>query len=91
LAGVPEVGEEPAEAPQRPDLLIIMGSMWIGTALAAIDGTCVASILETVGSEFKVSTEIQWLGVSICLFIWLLQDTQTDQMLENLLSRHLIS
>ncbi|UZJ51739.1 hypothetical protein CBS101457_001059 [Exobasidium rhododendri] len=67
LAGVPEVGEEPAEEPQRPDLLIIMGSMWIGTALAAIDGTCVASILGTVGSEFKVSSEIQWLGTSYLL------------------------
>jgi MFS family permease len=41
--------------------------MWIGTALAAIDGTCVASILGTVGSEFKVSTEIQWLGTSYLL------------------------
>jgi hypothetical protein len=42
-----------------------MGSMWIGTLLAAIDGTMVASILGTVGSEFQVSKEIQWLGVSL--------------------------
>lgn len=70
LAGVPEVGEEPEEEPARPDLLIIMSSMWIGTALAAIDGTCVASILGTVGSEFKVSREIQWLGVSrLCVAV----------------------
>lgn len=68
LAGVPEVGEEPAEETRKPDLLIIMGSMWIGTLLAAIDGTMVASILGTVGSEFQVSKEIQWLGVSLTLY-----------------------
>lgn len=56
-----------AEEAQRPDILIIMGSMWIGTFLAAVDGTCVASILGTVGSEFKVSKEIQWLGTSYLL------------------------
>lgn len=66
-------GEEAAAAaagnaaPQRNqgDVLLIMSSMWIGTFLAAVDGTCVASILGTVGSEFKVSKEIQWLGVSV--------------------------
>ncbi|PWN94213.1 hypothetical protein FA10DRAFT_43433 [Acaromyces ingoldii] len=67
LAGVPETGEEPATETQRSDILVIMSSMWIGTALSAIDGTCVASILGTVGSEFKVSREIQWLGTSYLL------------------------
>lgn len=69
LAGVPETAEESPAESQRSDILVIMCSMWIGTALSAIDGTCVASILGTVGSEFKVSREIQWLGVSACLSI----------------------
>lgn len=56
--------EEPA---LRSDILIIMGSMWIGTFLAAVDGTCVASIMGTIGSEFKTSREIQWIGTSYLL------------------------
>lgn len=65
-SGLGVVGEEASSEPtsSRGEILIIMSSMWIGTFLAAVDGTCVASILGTVGSEFKVSKEIQWLGVS---------------------------
>lgn len=67
-SGLARIDENsPEEDTTRPDILIIMGSMWIGTFLAAVDGTCVASILGTVGSEFKTSKEIQWLGTSYLL------------------------
>lgn len=62
---VPEAIEE--EESRRPDLLIIMGAMWIGTFVAALDGTVVATIMSTVGSEFSVSKEIGWLGTSYLL------------------------
>lgn len=48
-------------------LLLIMGAMWIGTFLAALDGTIVATILGTVGSEFGVSRSVGWLGTSYLL------------------------
>ncbi|KAK0524111.1 hypothetical protein OC842_005932 [Tilletia horrida] len=53
--------------PQRNDVLLIMSAMWIGTFLAALDGTIVATILSTVGSEFRVSREVGWLGTSYLL------------------------
>lgn len=49
------------------ELLLIMGAMWIGTFLAALDGTIVATILSTVGSEFQVSKTVGWLGTSYLL------------------------
>ncbi|KDN52646.1 MFS general substrate transporter [Tilletiaria anomala UBC 951] len=51
----------------RSDVIVIMSAMWIGTFLAALDGTIVATILSTVGSEFRVSKEIGWLGTSYLL------------------------
>ncbi|KAI3627093.1 hypothetical protein GLX27_001239 [Malassezia furfur] len=48
-------------------LLLVMGAMWIGTFLAALDGTIVATILGTVGSEFGVSKTVGWLGTSYLL------------------------
>ncbi|CAD6900073.1 unnamed protein product [Tilletia controversa] len=56
-----------AAPPQRDDVLLIMSAMWIGTFLAALDGTIVATIMSTVGSEFRVSREIGWLGTSYLL------------------------
>lgn len=44
-----------------------MSALWIGSFLAALDGTIVATILGTVGSEFNVSREISWLGTSYLL------------------------
>lgn len=44
-----------------------MSAMWIGTFVAALDGTVVATIMSTVGSEFSVSKEIGWLGTSYLL------------------------
>jgi hypothetical protein len=49
------------------EALIILGSMWIGTFLAAADGTIVATIMATVGSEFQVSKQVSWLGTSYLL------------------------
>ncbi|PWN51515.1 MFS general substrate transporter [Violaceomyces palustris] len=63
---MPPVAEE-AEERRRPDLLIIMGALWIGSFVSALDGTIVATILSTVGSEFRVSKEIGWLGTSYLL------------------------
>lgn len=63
-------GEAIAEAEAgRPlgALLLVMGAMWIGTFLAALDGTIVATILGTVGSEFGVSKTVGWLGTSYLL------------------------
>ncbi|WFD41808.1 hypothetical protein MPSI1_000444 [Malassezia psittaci] len=64
----------PAEAIQEAEhgrplgmLLLVMGAMWIGTFLAALDGTIVATILGTVGSEFGVSKTVGWLGTSYLL------------------------
>ncbi|CEH14542.1 related to multidrug resistance proteins [Ceraceosorus bombacis] len=52
---------------RRPDLYIILGAMWIGTFVAALDGTVVATIQSRVGSEFYVSKEVGWLGTSYLL------------------------
>lgn len=51
----------------RSEVFLVLGAMWIGTFLAAADGSIVATILATVGSEFKVSKEISWLGTSYLL------------------------
>ena len=68
ISGVPgAIAEEPEEPPLRPDIWVIMGAMWIGSFLAALDGTIVATILSAVGSEFRVSKEASWLGTSYLL------------------------
>lgn len=51
----------------RTEVFIILAAMWVGTFLAAADGSIVATILATVGSEFKVSKEVGWLGTSYLL------------------------
>ncbi|KAK4056000.1 hypothetical protein OIO90_002995 [Microbotryomycetes sp. JL221] len=52
------------EPPMRADLFVVLGGMWVGTFLAALDGTIVATILSVIGSEFGVSNSIAWLGTS---------------------------
>ena len=49
------------------EVVLVMSAMWIGTFLAALDGTIVATILGTVGSEFRISQEVGWLGTSYLL------------------------
>lgn len=61
------IAEEPEEPPLRADIWVIMGAMWIGSFLAALDGTIVATIMNSVGSEFRVSKEVGWLGTSYLL------------------------
>ncbi|CCF53325.1 hypothetical protein NDA11_004939 [Ustilago hordei] len=67
VAGIDAIAEEPSEPPLRPDIWVIMGAMWIGSFLAALDGTIVATIMTSVGSEFRVSKEVGWLGTSYLL------------------------
>merc|ERR1711939_64362 len=55
------------EEPPRADLFIVLAGMWVGTFLAALDGTIVATVLSTIGSEFGRSNEIAWLGTSYLL------------------------
>ncbi len=43
VANVPAIAEEPEEPALRADIWVIMGAMWIGSFLAALDGTIVAS------------------------------------------------
>ena len=59
-------GEVPA-GPSLSSILVILGAMWVGTFLAALDSTIVAVALTAVSSEFKVSKEISWLGTSYLL------------------------
>lgn len=66
-AAVPSAGADAAEPAQRADLFIILGGLWVGTFIAALDGTIVATILGTIGSEFGKSNSIAWLGTSYLL------------------------
>ncbi|CEQ38765.1 SPOSA6832_00235 [Sporobolomyces salmonicolor] len=55
------------EEPMRADLFVVLAgasSMWVGTFLSALDGTIVATTLSVIGSEFRVSQSISWLGTS---------------------------
>ncbi|KAM0755662.1 MFS general substrate transporter [Meredithblackwellia eburnea MCA 4105] len=52
------------EEPLRADLFLVLGGMWVGTFLSALDGTIVATTLSVIGSEFHVSNSISWLGTS---------------------------
>jgi len=53
------------EEPIRPDLLIVLAALWIGSFIAALDGTVVATTLSVIGSEFHVSKSISWVGTSV--------------------------
>ncbi|KAM0752749.1 hypothetical protein T439DRAFT_181881 [Meredithblackwellia eburnea MCA 4105] len=55
------------EPEQRKDLWLILGAMWVGSFLSALDGTVVATCLGIIGSEFSVSNSIGWLGTSYLL------------------------
>ncbi|KAK9899963.1 MFS general substrate transporter [Cystobasidium minutum MCA 4210] len=48
-------------------VFVILGGLWVGTFLAALDGTIVATVLAVIGSEFDKSQEISWLGTSYLL------------------------
>ncbi|GAA5901937.1 hypothetical protein JCM5296_006307 [Sporobolomyces johnsonii] len=52
------------EEPMRADLFVVLAGMWVGTFLSALDGTIVATTLSVIGSEFRVSQSISWLGTS---------------------------
>lgn len=64
----PSAAQDPARPERsRSEVLFILSALWIGTFLAAADGSIVATILAPVGSEFKVSKEVDWLGTSYLL------------------------
>ncbi|KAK4700525.1 hypothetical protein P7C70_g5721, partial [Phenoliferia sp. Uapishka_3] len=60
----PPEGVLVTETPMRADLYFVLGGMWVGTFLSALDGTIVATTLSVIGSEFQVSNSIAWLGTS---------------------------
>lgn len=49
------------------DRVLVMSTMWIGTFVAALDTTMVATVLSQIGSEFAVSKTVAWLGTSYML------------------------
>lgn len=53
------------EEPMRSDLIIVLAALWIGTFISALDATVVATTLSVIGSEFKVSKSISWVGTSV--------------------------
>lgn len=59
-----DVEPEPEESLLRGDLYIILGGLWVGSFLSAADSTIVATCLKPIGSEFKTSQWISWLGTS---------------------------
>ncbi len=71
-SGAPGLAEQasaavPAPTRSQREVIIIMSAMWVGTFLAALDGTIVATIFARVGSEFKVTKEVGWLATSYLL------------------------
>lgn len=52
------------EPPKKSDLWLVLTSLWIGVFLAALDGTVVATMLSTIGSDFKATNLVSWLGTS---------------------------
>ncbi|KAL8293616.1 hypothetical protein RQP46_000317 [Phenoliferia psychrophenolica] len=67
--GTGELVEADEEPPLRDDLWVILGAMWVGSFLSALDGTVVATCLGIIGSEFSVSNSIGWLGTSRWAFL----------------------
>nr|XP_019013607.1 multidrug resistance protein fnx1 [Kwoniella pini CBS 10737]OCF52388.1 multidrug resistance protein fnx1 [Kwoniella pini CBS 10737] len=48
---------------------LICFSLWCGTFLVAFDSTLVSTLLSEIGSEFKSSTQISWIGTSYLLSV----------------------
>lgn len=67
LAAVEEAATPSAPERSKSEVILILAALWIGTFLAAADGSIVATILASVGSEFKASKEVDWIGTSYLL------------------------
>ncbi|ORX55576.1 MFS general substrate transporter [Hesseltinella vesiculosa] len=49
------------------NLYVILSAIWIGVALASIDGSIVANILPMIGTEFHRSNEMIWVATTYVL------------------------
>lgn len=53
-------------------LRLVCASLWCATFLVAFDSTLVSTLLSDIGSAFKASTQVSWLGtaylLSVCCF-----------------------
>ncbi|KAK4691829.1 hypothetical protein P7C71_g5259, partial [Lecanoromycetidae sp. Uapishka_2] len=51
-----------AEEPTTGKLLVVMGSIWFGTFLAALDSTIVATLSAPISNSFKSLSLLSWLA-----------------------------
>lgn len=51
-----------AEEPSTGKLLLVMGSIWFGTFLAALDSTIVATLSAPISDSFKSLSLLSWLA-----------------------------
>ena len=51
-----------AEEPSTGKLLLVMGSIWFGTFLAALDSTIVATLSAPISASFNSLTLLSWLA-----------------------------
>ncbi|KAH8427915.1 uncharacterized protein LDX57_005618 [Aspergillus melleus] len=61
----PQESEVPvAEEPTTKELLLVLGSIWIGVFLAALDTTIVATLTAPISSSFHSLSLLSWLATS---------------------------
>lgn len=51
-----------AEEPGTGELLLVMGSIWFGTFLAALDGTIIATLSAPISASFNSLSLLSWLA-----------------------------
>ncbi|TFK29297.1 vacuolar amino acid permease [Coprinopsis marcescibilis] len=59
----------PARVLSRADLYWMLAGLWAGVLLGAFDGTVVATLLTTIGSEFNASDRASYIGTSYLLSV----------------------
>lgn len=57
-----EAGVPPVETPSTKKLLLIVGSVWIGVFLGALDATIIATLASPISNEFESFTLLSWLA-----------------------------
>ncbi|PWY76948.1 MFS general substrate transporter [Aspergillus heteromorphus CBS 117.55] len=53
-----------AEEPSSKELILVLGSIWVGVFLAALDTTIVATLTAPISSSFHSFTLLSWLATS---------------------------
>ncbi|GKZ81701.1 hypothetical protein AnigIFM56816_006223 [Aspergillus niger] len=53
-----------AEEPSSKELILVLGSIWVGVFLAALDTTIVATLTAPISSSFQSFTLLSWLATS---------------------------